>query len=92
MSGFYDFNKAWNECSKTSKNMDEDEKIATMIMAGALLGGAFILGYKLGKTVHTKEIEVFLDSCIKQTKKGTGVLLEISTKKNKNVPIYIWKN
>lgn len=86
------FDEAWNKCSKASKAMDEDEKFATMLMSVALLGGAFFLGYKLGKTVHTKEVEIFLDSCIKQTKKGTGVLLEVSTRKNKNVPIYIWKN
>lgn len=91
MKEFYKFGEAWDKCSKTTKGMDEDEKLATMIMGTALLGGAFFLGYKLGKTIHTKEIEILLDSCIKQTKKGTGVLLEVSTRKNKHVPVYIWK-
>lgn len=87
----FKFYEAWNACARTRESMDEDEQLSTIIMGTAIIGVAFFIGYRFGRTVNAKEIEAFLDSCIKWTKNGTGVLLEVSTKKNKGIPVYIWK-
>lgn len=76
--------------------MDSLDKEQREVVEAALglvgLGGICYVSYKLGKRVKGKEIDRILDATLKHCKKDeVGALLTMSTKRNKNFSVYIWK-
>lgn len=63
-----------------------------LAVIATLAYGSYALGFKVGKHAKAKEIDRVLDAALEHCKKDElGVLLHMSTKKNKNFGVYIWK-